>query len=121
MNSVEMFGIPNCDTIKKARKWLDAEGIDYQFHNYKKEGVNAEFLSQWCAAKGWEILLNRRGTTWRKLPDNVKNAIEKENDKVKAIRLMADNPSMIKRPVLVKDGEVTVGFSSDVYGELFNL
>lgn len=115
MNRVEMFGIPNCDTIKKARKWLDSEGIEYQFHNYKKEGVNAEFLSQWCEAKGWETLLNRRGTTWRKLPDDVKESVNETN----AIQLMVDHPSMIKRPVLVIDSDITIGFSADVYQALF--
>ncbi|MES0371470.1 MAG: ArsC family reductase [Mariprofundaceae bacterium] len=116
MSQVEMFGIPNCDTIKKARKWLDAEGVDYEFHSYKKEGVDAELLQQWCAAKGWETLLNRRGTTWRKLPDSVKESVDESN----AIELMVDNPSMIKRPVLIKDGVVTVGFSADVYKVLFS-
>lgn len=111
-----MFGIPNCDTMKKARKWLDAQRIDYQFHDYKKEGVNIDLLTGWCSAKGWEVLLNRRGTTWRKLADDVKEDV----NEAKVIELMVANPSMIKRPVLVKDGEVIVGFSSDVYGKLFS-
>ncbi len=113
--NIEMFGIPNCDTIKKARKWLEAEGIDYQFHDYKKEGVDPELLKQWCHAAGWETLLNRRGTTWRKLADDVKESV----DETSSIRLMVENPSMIKRPVLVSDGKVTVGFSAAVYQELF--
>ena len=112
---VEMYGIPNCDTIKKARKWLEAEGIDYRFHDYKKEGADASLLTQWCKSQGWETLLNRRGTTWRKLPE----ADKADVDETKAIALMVENPSMIKRPVLITDRGVTVGFSVDVYRELF--
>jgi arsenate reductase len=115
MNKVEMFGIPNCDTIKKARRWLETEGIEYQFHDYKKEGVDASFLTRWCVAQGWEVLLNRRGTTWRKLPDSEKEGINES----KAIELMVENPSMIKRPVLVTGSTITIGFSPDIYGELF--
>jgi len=112
---VEMFGIPNCDTIKKARKWLEAEGIDYQFHDYKKEGADPVLLKQWCQSEGWETLLNRRGTTWRKLSDDVKKSV----DEISSIQLMVENPSMIKRPVLVTDGKITVGFSEVDYKELF--
>jgi len=112
---VEMYGIPNCDTIKKARKWLDGNGIEYNFHDYKKEGADAGLLKQWCKSAGWETLLNRRGTTWRKLPDEMKEGV----DEVRAIALMVENPSMIKRPVLVSDDGVTVGFSTDRYAELF--
>ena len=113
---VEMFGIPNCDTIKKARRWLQAEGIEYQFHDYKKEGVDASLLIRWCAAQGWEVLLNRRGTTWRKLPDDVKEGISE----ARAIALMVENPSMIRRPVLIFGDYVTVGFSPESYQELFS-
>ncbi|MCF7820869.1 MAG: ArsC family reductase [Mariprofundaceae bacterium] len=113
---IEMFGIPNCDTIKKARRWLQAEGVEYQFHDYKKEGVDASLLSQWCAAQGWEVLLNRRGTTWRKLPDSEKEGI----NELKAIELMVKNPSMIKRPVLIFGDCVTVGFSPESYQLLFS-
>lgn len=113
---VEMYGIANCDTIKKARKWLHAEGIDYRFHDYKKEGASASLLTQWCKSQGWETLLNRRGTSWRNLADASKTDI----DEIKAIASMVENPSMIKRPVLVTDGDVTVGFSNDRYRQLFN-
>lgn len=109
-----MFGIPNCDSIKKARKWLEAEGIDYHFHDYKKEGVDGALLAKWCSAKGWEVLLNRRGTTWRKLPGNMKE----DMDEAKAIALMAEHPSMIRRPVLVADDIVEVGFSPECYRQL---
>ncbi|HKI59725.1 MAG TPA: ArsC family reductase [Mariprofundaceae bacterium] len=116
MSQVEMFGIPNCDTIKKARKWLEGKGVEYQFHDYKKEGANPVLLKQWCQSVGWEILLNRRGTAWRKLPDDVKESV----DEISSIQLMVENPSMIKRPVLVNNGKITVGFSESVYGELFS-
>jgi arsenate reductase len=113
---VEMFGIPNCDSIKKACRWLQAEGIEYQFHDYKKEGVDVSLLTRWSAAQGWEVLLNRRGTTWRKLPDDVKEGI----NEARAIALMVENPSMIKRPVLIFGDSVTVGFSPESYQVLFS-
>jgi Spx/MgsR family transcriptional regulator len=115
-NQIDMFGIPNCDTIKKARKWLQAEGIEYQFHDYKKEGADTSLLTRWCAAQGWEVLLNRRGTTWRKLSDSEKEGINES----KAIELMVENPSMIKRPVLMFSDRVTVGFSPESYQALFS-
>jgi len=115
MSQVEMYGIPNCDTIKKARKWLEAKGVEYRFHDYKKEGVDSIMLSQWCQALGWETLLNRRGTTWRKLADESKENI----DEGSAIQLMVENPSMIKRPLLVVGEKITVGFSDAVYQEQF--
>lgn len=112
---VEMYGIPNCDTIKKARKWLEAEGIEYVFHDYKKEGAASALLAAWSEKVGWEQLLNRRGTTWRKLPDDAKEGV----DKAAAIRLMVENPSMIRRPVLVTAEAVTVGFKAEDYEALF--
>jgi Spx/MgsR family transcriptional regulator len=108
-----MYGIANCDTIKKARRWLQEQGVDYTFHDFKKEGVDEEALRRWCAAAGWEVLLNRRGTTWRKLSD----ADKADVDEAKAIRLLMANPSMIKRPVLEYDGQVMVGFSEAAYAE----
>lgn len=112
----DLYGIPNCDTIKKARKWLDDHGVDYQFHDYKKEPPAIELLSEWADSVGWQLLLNRRGVTWRRLPDEAKEDI----DRIKAIKLMRDHPSMIKRPVLVYDGLIEVGFSSGRYSELFS-
>ncbi|OUS24957.1 arsenate reductase [Gammaproteobacteria bacterium 45_16_T64] len=106
-----MYGIKNCDTIKKARKWLETENIDYQFHDYKKEGVSREQLTLWIAQVGWEILVNKRGTTWRKLPDNIKDSI----DEASAIEVMLENTSVIKRPVLDTGKKLLVGFSSDEY------
>lgn len=111
---VEMYGIANCDTIKKARRWLDENGIEYVFHDYKKEGADARLLKSWSEAVGWETLLNRRGTTWRKLPDSDKADV----DEAKAIELMAAHPSMIRRPVVVAGNELMVGFSADEYAGL---
>lgn len=106
---IHFYGIPNCDTVKKARAWLEAEGRDYTFHDYKKEGADAERLAKWADQVGWEVLLNKRGTTFRKLSDEDKADI----DKSKAVRLMADNPSMIKRPVVEHDGGLLVGFKAE--------
>lgn len=105
--SIEFYGIPNCDTVKKARKWLEGQGIDYTFHDYKKEGADRAKLERWADRVGWEALLNRRGTTFRKLDDSDKAGI----DRAKAIALMVEHPSMIKRPVAEHPGGVLVGFS----------
>jgi len=113
--TVHMYGIANCDSIKKARKWLTEHKINYTFHDYKKEGVDAEDLNIWCDKVGWEILLNKRGTTWRKLSDADKNSVDE--DKAKA--LLGEYTSMIKRPVLVFSGHVEVGFSEVAYKALF--
>ncbi|MGB3722118.1 MAG: arsenate reductase [Pacificimonas sp.] len=101
-----LYGIPNCDTVKTARKWLDAAGTDYGFHDYKKAGANAARLSGWADRVGWEVLLNKRGTTWRKLSDADKADI----DQGKAVRLMADNASLIKRPIVEHGDALLVGF-----------
>jgi len=111
----DLYGIPNCDTMKKARRWLDSNGVVYRFHDYKKEGVDAEQLAAWVEMVGWEVLLNRRGLTWRKLPDEDKSGL----DQARAIELMIANPSMIKRPVLMTGGCIEVGFSEQAYAELF--
>lgn len=109
--SVTIYGIRNCDTMKKARTWLDDHHVDYRFHDYKAEGISAETLGGWCAKIGWESLLNKAGTTFRKLPDEQKQ----ELDEAKALALMLAQPSMIKRPVLDKDGTLIVGFSTATY------
>ena len=111
---IKMYGIPNCDTIKKARKWLEANGIDYDFHDYKKLGVPEKNLKQWVKKSGREILLNRRGTTWRKLDDNIKDNI----DEASAIEVMIENPSSIKRPVLESGKTLLVGFKENEYQQL---
>jgi arsenate reductase len=104
--SIEVYGIPNCDTVKKARAWLDARGIAFTFHDYKKEGADPAKLAAWVAAAGWEKVLNRAGTTFRKLPD-----ADRENlDAGKAVAVMAANPSCIKRPVVEHPGGLLVGF-----------
>ena len=104
--SIDLYGIPNCDTVKKARAWLDARGIGYAFHDYKKDGANPETLAAWSDIAGWEALLNRRGTTFRALPDTDKANI----DRAKALRLMEAQPSLIKRPVVEHPGGMLVGF-----------
>ena len=109
--TLQLYGIPNCDTVKKARKWLDANGIDYAFHDYKKEGADKANLERWADAVGWEVLLNRRGTTFRKLPDAEKEGIDRD----RAIALMAAQPSLIKRPVVEHEAGLLVGFSQSAW------
>jgi len=106
-----LHGIPNCDTMKKARDWLDLAGVAYTFHDYKKAGVTATLLQTWCREVGWEVLLNRAGTTFRKLPDADKLGL----DEARAIALMVAQPGMIKRPVLAGIGKLLVGFKPDLY------
>lgn len=113
---VKLYGIPNCDTMKKARRWLDEHGIAYQFHDYKKVGVDEKLLRQWVDRVGWEALLNRRGMMWRRLDDSVKAEINEEN----AIRIMLETPSIIKRPVLETDKTLNVGFTEEAYSKLFS-
>ena len=108
-----IYGIKNCDTMKKARAWLDKHKVDYDFHDYKAEGIDRKTLEGWAKEVGWETLLNRAGTTFRKLPDT-----ERENVTAKkAISLMLEQPSMIKRPVLDQGGKLTVGFKPEIYSE----
>lgn len=111
--TVDLYGIPNCDTVKKARGWLDAAGCAYTFHDYKKEGADPERLARWSKAAGWEILLNRRGTTFRALPE----ADRADINEAKAIALMAAHPSLIKRPVVERDGGLLVGFDAARWAE----
>jgi Spx/MgsR family transcriptional regulator len=111
---VALYGIPNCDTMKKARAWLHAHGVDYRFHDYKREGLDETRLRAWVAELGWEALVNRRGTTWRKLPEDVREGMDAEA----AIRIMLESPSIIRRPVL-DTGEVRhAGFSETDYERL---
>jgi arsenate reductase (glutaredoxin) len=115
--SITIYGIKNCDTMKKARAWLEQHGVDYVFHDYKTAGIERERLEQWCKTVGWETLLNRAGTTFRKLPDNEKANV----DARKAIALMLAQPSMIKRPVLdLGGGKLLVGFAPDKYSAAVN-
>jgi Spx/MgsR family transcriptional regulator len=112
--SITIYGIKNCDTMKKARAWLDKHGVDYAFHDYKSTGIEREQLERWSKKVGWETLLNRAGTTFRKLPDKDKNGLSEK----KALALMLAQPSMIKRPVLDPGGgKLLVGFTPERYGE----
>ena len=108
---ITLYGIKNCDTMKKARAWLDAHGIVYEFHDYKASGIDRDLLALWCKEHGWEVILNRAGTTFRALPDTSKGALDTE----KAIALMLAQPSMIKRPVLDLGKRRIVGFKPDIY------
>lgn len=110
----EIYGIKNCDTMKKALKWMDDRGVGYVFHDYKKEGADAGVLSQAIAEHGWENVINRRGTTWRNLPEDIKAAM----DETLALKIAQDNPSIIKRPLLLHKDAVFLGFSEAVYQEI---
>jgi Spx/MgsR family transcriptional regulator len=110
MNEPILYGIPNCDTVKKARAWLGQHGVDHRFHDFKKGGLPPERLPHWLAALGWEQLLNRQGTTWRKLDDAAKAAVR---DEAAAVQLMREQPSVIRRPVVDwPDGRISVGFDA---------
>jgi arsenate reductase (glutaredoxin) len=112
--SITIYGIKNCDTMKKACAWLDKHRVAYEFHDYKTAGIDRERLERWSKKLGWETLLNRAGTTFRKLPDKDKAGL----DAGKAIALMLDQPSMIKRPVLdLGGGKLLVGFKPELYAE----
>jgi arsenate reductase len=109
--SITIYGIKNCDTMKKARAWLDTHRVAYHFHDYKAEGIDKKRLEGWAKSVGWETLLNRAGTTFRKLPDKDREGLTA----TKAIALMLEQPSMIKRPVLDLGGKLVVGFKPDIY------
>lgn len=111
--SITMYGIKNCDTIKRARAWMDEHHIAYRFHDYRVDGVDPAQLARWSDILGWDKLLNRAGTTFRKLPDSEKEGLEPE----KAIALMAANPASIKRPVLEYPGGVLLGFDAGKYAQ----
>ena len=110
---VTIYGIKNCDTMKKARAWLDSHGVTYGFHDYKTEGIAKDKLRHWCDELGWETLLNRAGTTFRKLSDDDKQDLNERN----ALALMLAQPSMIKRPVLDLGGKLLVGFKPEIYAK----
>lgn len=114
--NTKIYGIKNCDTMKKAFKWLDAQGISYQFQDYKKEAPSQDLVAQWLEQLGWEQVINKRGTTWRKLDDNTKNTM---NDTL-AIEVILENPSIIKRPLLDHEGELHLGFKDTEYQAIFN-
>lgn len=114
---MKLYGIPNCNTVKKARDWLATRQIDIPFHDFKKQGIDRALLEQWLGQVSWEKLVNRQGTTWRQLPEEAKAAI---TDNAGAIALMLEKPSVIKRPVLDIDGKITLGFDQSIYEALFN-
>ena len=110
-----IYGIKNCDTMKKAFAWLDDNAIAYDFHDYKKQGVDETVLKNAIAAHGWNTVINQRGTTWRQLPPTVKETM----DETKAIEIAKENPSIIKRPLLLKDNKVYIGFKDALYQDIF--
>jgi arsenate reductase len=110
---ITIYGIKNCDTMKKARAWLDSHGVAYSFHDYKAEGIERARLARWAKEVGWETLLNRAGTTFRKLDDADKESLSE----ARAIALMLAQPSMIKRPVLDLGGKLLVGFKPEIYAK----
>jgi arsenate reductase len=111
-----LYGIPNCDTVKKARTWLDANGIGYTFHDFKKAGLDRNLVKGWLDHVAWDVLVNRKGATWRALSDERKASII---DAASAVALMLEAPSVIKRPVLSHDGRTHVGFSGEAYQQIF--
>jgi len=112
-----LYGIPNCDTVRKARKWMGDNGIPYDFHDFKKKGLERSTLLSWIDTVGWETLLNRRGMMWRRLDPDLKQGMDRKT----AISVMLDTPTIIKRPVLNLDGAIHVGFSEAEYRKLFYL
>ncbi len=110
-----MYGIPNCDTIKKAKKWLESEGVEFQFHDYRKQGIDAEMVTTFCQQLGWEQVLNKRGTTYRQLSQEQKDSLNEQT----AIALLVEQPAMIKRPILVVENQYYLGFKADQYTTIF--
>jgi len=113
--TVTIYGIKNCDTMKKARKWLSEHAIEAEFHDYKASGIDRAHLERWCAEAGWETVLNRAGTTFRKLDEADKQDVDQD----KAIALMLAQPSMIKRPVLEAENRIIIGFKPELYAQFF--
>jgi Spx/MgsR family transcriptional regulator len=112
-----LYGISNCDTVRKARKWLEARGVAFEFHDFRKQGLGADKVAHWCDAVGLDKVLNKRGTTWRQLPDEVKAT----TDATALQALMVEQPTLIKRPVLeLDDSRVEVGFKDTDYAALFD-
>ena len=114
---ITLYGIKNCDTVKKARKWLDEQTIAYQFHDLRTDGLTNEMITPWINAAGWETVLNKRGTTWRKLAPDIQQQVTAKN----VTELLREHPAMIKRPVLDIDGTITIGFKADKYTMIFDL
>ncbi|MEZ5506234.1 MAG: ArsC family reductase [Gammaproteobacteria bacterium] len=113
-SDITLYGIPNCDTVKKARTWLTDNGIAYRFHDFRKDGLDAATVKGWIATLGLDTVLNRKGTTWRQLPEAVRNNISDDN----AIALLVEQPTLIKRPVLVRGKALKCGFKADEYATI---
>ena len=113
---VTLYGIKNCDTVKKARRWLEQAGIDYQFHDFRSDGLETHQVQNWVDALGWENILNKRSTTWRKLPEETKNSLGENN----LVSLLLEQPTLIKRPVLDKQGQIHLGFQETNYQQIFS-
>lgn len=112
--AITLYGIKNCDSVKKARRFLDDSGVTYHFHDYRVDGVDKKQVSDWVVQHGWETVLNKRGTTWRQLSDKTKSSTTADN----VVDLLAEHPAMIKRPVLTHGQKTMVGFSAESYTEL---
>ncbi|MPW35216.1 ArsC family reductase [Vibrio sp. B1Z05] len=115
--SVIMYGIPNCDTIKKAKKWLQEHQIEFTFHDYRKQGITSDMVSEFCDHLGWELVLNKRGTTYRQLDDEQKQSLNHDS----AITLLVEHPAMIKRPIIRVGEQLHIGFKADQYDRIFNV
>ncbi|MDP1680943.1 MAG: ArsC family reductase [Burkholderiales bacterium] len=113
---MKLYGIPNCDTVKKARAWLAAHGVECEFHDYKKQGVDAALLAKWMAKAGWDKVINRQGQTWRKLTEAEKAQVK---DGASAIQLAQEKPSVIKRPAIEYKGKLILGFNETEYQNIF--
>ena len=111
-----LYGISNCDTIKKAKNWLELNNIDYKFHDFRKQGLEPEIIQSWLTQIAWDKLLNKRSTTWRNLELEVQQSVNAEN----IIQLLVENPTLIKRPVLKVNGIINIGFNADTYQGIFN-
>ncbi|MBT7951844.1 MAG: ArsC family reductase [Gammaproteobacteria bacterium] len=113
--TVRLYGIKNCDTIKKAKKWLEGKHIEFQFHDFRVEGIDRKLIESWLKQVDWQVLLNTRGTTWRKLPEDKRQGINKSS----AVKLMLEQPAIIKRPVLAVKNNFYVGFKDKDYEQIF--
>lgn len=111
---ITLYGIKNCDTVKKARRWLEDHGVDYQFHDFRQDGIDIKLISQWVEKSGWEAIVNKRSTTWRRLADKDKNI--KSNQQ--AIDLLLINPTLIKRPITQSNKTLLIGFKEEEYKNL---
>ncbi len=117
---LKVFGIPNCDQVKKSQKWLKDRGIEFEFHDYKKQGITKKQLSDWCKEAEWEVLLNKRSRTWKELSEKELSQADRSNlTQAKAITLMQQHPTLIKRPVIQKDKAITVGFDEKAFAQKF--